>query len=181
MHHNTSRGLSHIEFIGNIILALLLLSILLYLFGSDLGDKLNDYAERLINVNEEQIYVKDCILLDSDANDFEKDSINNFVVDIGEVNVKEIILLGIFFDWQKPTDGAYIKEWMTTCHNGPDLFDSPWETGEVKYDTAIQFTESNAYQTEVECENKIDVSITIGDRFLAGSDAKVYLCYKADR
>ena len=181
MCRGTSRGLSHIAFIGNIMLALLLLSILLYLFGGVLGDKLNDYAERLINVNEEQIYVKDCILLDSDADDFEKDSVNNFVVDIGDVNVKDIKLLGLFFDWQQLADGAYIKEWMATCHDGPDLFDSPWETGEVKSDAAIQFSESNAYRTEVECDNQIDVSITISDRFMAGTDAKVYLCYKAER
>ncbi len=172
------RGSMSMGFLASLIIALLVFIMLSYIVGGQISEKMEDYRNRFTDIGDDISYDKECISL---GGDLEKNKVNEFVVDLGDIAVKDIKYFGLFFDWKLIDNKAYVEQWMVSCHDGPDLFDSPWELGKVGENTAVQFTESNGYETEIECDNKVDVTVETGDGLFDGTNLDVKLCFKTDR
>ena len=179
--------------VTGLIITLLVGGILILILVKDAGGKYDILANIAIDSANERFYGKDCVEVADES--FKSGKEYDFEVDFGDIEVKNIRHFGFLMEcggivsrakhW---FEGVEIEEWMITCvdSDGTDveLFDSASEVGAAcgfLKGAPIQFLESNGYETEIECDNKVNVHIKIKDKLFAGTSANLYLCYVAHK
>ncbi len=186
------RGAMHINIIIVVVLAILCCVITAHIYWHEIKE---DYADKAVfnffDTISNRNCAKDCILAAEKS--FSKDEKYSFIVDFGDIEIKNVKYFGLGMEcpFFRPLNAIKIEDWMITCENTHEgksevvkLFDGPMPTETMcglQDGASIQFLGSKGYETEIDCDNKVTLSVKIKDHVFSGSSADMYLCYVADR
>ncbi len=168
--------------INKIVLAILGFAILVGLVFFVKDGVLSDVVSLLDRETDYAAYEQSCTQLDTDSNDFKKNAEDVFDVSL-DYDVDEITYFALYFDGKKMASDWYMEWWKVEC-DGTDGVKTlmRYSIGQwLRNKMIFAKTENKGYVAGLGCGGDVRVITKTGDRWWAGTDANVRLCYLKER